>query len=95
MTSTNTKEIRVDFLIEVSVSQFFKVPADYQFDESDPHSAYLKLIDDVDEDVSNLTEISGLEEIDTYTDDVYYVDFKEILDVGIKECDDNPVESQS
>lgn len=95
MTNFNTKEIRVDFLIEVSVSQFFKVPADYQFDESDPHSAYLKLIDDVDEDVSNLTEISDLEEIDTYTDDVYYVDFKEILDVGIEECDDKSVESQS
>jgi hypothetical protein len=95
MTSTNTKEIRVDFQIEVCVSQFFKVPADYQFDESDPHSAYLKLIDDVDEDVSNLTEISDLDEIDTYTDDVYSVYFNEILDVGIEECVDNPVKSQS
>ena len=95
MTNFNTKEIRVDFLIEVSVSQFFKVPADYQFDESDPHSAYLKLIDDVDADVSNLTEICDLEEIDTYTDDVYSVLFNEILDVRIEECVDNPVESQS
>ena len=95
MTSTNTKEIRVDFQIEVCVSQFFKVPADYQFDESDPHSAYLKLIDDVDEDVSNLTEISDLDEIDTYTDDVYSVYFKEILDVGIEECVDIRVVSQS
>jgi hypothetical protein len=95
MTSTNTKEIRVDFQIEVCVSQFFKVPADYQFDESDPHSAYLKLIDDVDEDVSNLTEISDLDEIDTYTDDVYSVYFNEILEVGIEECVDNPVKYQS
>ncbi len=95
MTSTNTKEIRVDFQIEVCVSQFFKVPADYQFDERDPHSAYLKLIDDVDEDVSNLTEISDLDEIDTYNDDVYSVYFNEILDVGIEECVDNPVKSQS
>jgi len=86
MTSTNTKEIRVDFLIEVCVSQFFKVPVDYQFDESQPLSAYLKLIDDIDEDKSNFTEIIDLEEIDTYTDDVYAVYFKEIIDTGIEEC---------
>jgi hypothetical protein len=95
MTNVNTKEIRVDFLIEVCVSQYFKVPADYQFDESDPHSAYLKLIDDVDEDVSNITEISDLDEIDFYTDDVYSVYCNEIINVDIDECVDNPVKSQS
>jgi hypothetical protein len=95
MKNSNTKEIQVDFLIEVYVSQYFKVPADYQFDESQPLSAYLKLIDDIDEDKSNLTEIIDLEEIDTYTDDVYAVYFKEIIDVGIEECVDIRVVSQS
>jgi hypothetical protein len=95
MKNSSTKEIQVDFLIEVYVSQYFKVPADYQFDESQPLSAYLKLIDDIDEDKSNLTEIIDLEEIDTYTDDVYAVYFKEIIDVGIEECVDIRVVSQS
>jgi hypothetical protein len=95
MKNSSTKEIQVDFLIEVYVSQYFKIPADYQFDESQPLSAYLKLIDDIDEDKSNLTEIIDLEEIDTYTDDVYAVYFKEIIDVGIEECVDIRVVSQS
>ena len=93
MTSLKTKEIVVDVVMEVMVTQRFVVPADYQFDESEYLSSYLKLVNDHDSDKVNLTEILEFDEIDEW--DVVEVNFQGIVDVNIEECVKNEVESHS
>ncbi len=89
MANFNTKEIVVDVVMEVLVTQRFEVPADYQFDESEHVSAYLKLINDHGSDKVNLTEIQEFDDIDAY--EVCEVTFQGIGDVNVEECIDNEV----
>ena len=84
MKNFNTKEIVVDVVMEVLVTQRFEVPADYQFDESDNVSAYLKLMNDYGSDMVNLTEIREFEDIDAF--EVCEVTFQGIADVNVEEC---------
>jgi hypothetical protein len=93
MKNLQTKEIVVDVVLEVLVTQRFEVPVDYEFDEYETHTSYLKLLNDHGSDVQNLTESIDFEDIDAW--DVIDVYFQGIADVNVEECVDNPVESQS
>jgi hypothetical protein len=89
MKTFNTKEIVVDVVMEVMVTQRFEVPADYQFDEEEYLSSYLKLMNDHGTDKVNLTEIQEFEDIDAY--EVCEVTFQGIGDVNVEECIYNQV----
>lgn len=84
MKSSNTKEILVDVVMEVVVTQRFEVPADYYFDENDHDTAYLKLINEYGSDMPNLTKSVDFDDIDA--DEVLDVYFQVIADVTIEEC---------
>lgn len=86
-----TKEIVVDVVLEVLVTQRFEVPVEYEFDEYESEKSYRKLITDHGSDVQDLTERIDFEDIDAW--DVIDVYFQGIGDVN--EYVDNPVESQS
>jgi aspartyl-tRNA synthetase len=90
MSNFSTKEILVDVVMELIVTQRFEVPADYQFDEEEPRTSYLKLMKDYGSDMPNLTENVDFEDIDA--DEVLEVSFLSIGDVNAEECVDNPVE---
>jgi hypothetical protein len=93
MKYSNTKEIVVDVVMEVLVTQRFEVPADYQFDEEEYRTSYLKLMNDYGSDKVNLTEIQEFDDIDAY--EVCEVTFQGIIDVNVEECVDIRVVSQS
>ncbi len=84
MTNFNTKEIVVDVVMEVLVTQRFEVPADYYFDEEEYQTSYLKLMNEYGSDMVNLTEIQEFEDIDAY--EVFEVTFQGIADVNVEEC---------
>jgi hypothetical protein len=90
MKTFNTKEIVVDVVMEVMVTQRFEVPADYLFDEQEYLTSYLKLVNDPDSDKVNLTEILEFDEIDEW--DVVEVNFQGIVDVNVEEYVSNKVE---
>lgn len=81
MKSSKTKEIVVEVVMEVIVTQRFEVAADYQFDDSEHLAAYRKLLDDYGSDKLNLTEDVDFEDIDA--DEVLEVSFLCIGDVMI------------
>lgn len=91
MKNFNTKEIVVDVVLEVLVTQRFEVPVDYEFDEYETETSYRKLLIDHGSEIQNLTERIDFEDIDAW--DVLDVYFQGIGDVN--EYVDNPVESQS
>lgn len=91
MANFNTKEIVVDVVLEVLVTQRFEVPADYQFDEEEYRSSYLKLMNDHGSDMLDLTEIREFDDIDAY--EVSEVSFQGIVDVNVEECIYNDVET--
>jgi aspartyl-tRNA synthetase len=93
MKSLKTKEIVVDVVMEVLVTQRFEVPADYQFDESEHVSAYLKLMNDHGSDKVNLTEMLEFDEIDAF--EVCEVSFQGIGNVNVEEGVGNQVDSIS
>jgi aspartyl-tRNA synthetase len=89
MKNFNTKEILVDVVMEVIVTQRFEVPADYQFDDNEHLTAYHKLMDDYGSDKLNLTEDVDFEDIDA--GEVLEVSFLCIGDVMIDESINNEV----
>lgn len=89
MSNFSTKEILVDVVMEVIVTQRFEVPADYQFDEEEPRTSYLKLFKDYGSDMPNLTDNVDFEDIDA--DEVLEVSFLCIGDVMIDESINNEV----
>lgn len=91
MSSLKTKEIAVDVVLEVIVTQRFVVPADYQFDEDEQLTSYLKLMKDYGSDMPNLTNIVDFEDIDA--DEVLEVSYQCIGDVMIEESVNNEIES--
>jgi aspartyl-tRNA synthetase len=90
MSNFSTKEILVEVVMEVIVTQRFEVAADYQFDDSEHLKAYHKLMDDYGSDKLNLTGRVYFDEIDS--DEVLDVCFVGIGDVNVEECVDNPAE---
>ena len=80
MKNYNTKEILVDVVMEVLVTQRFEVPVDYSFDENDYDAAYLKLMNEYGSDMPNLTDGIDFEDIDAW--DVIDVSFQGIADVN-------------
>jgi hypothetical protein len=89
MKSVNTKEIVVDVVMEVLVTQRFEVPIDYEFDENEDKTSYIKLLNEHGSDMLNLTESIDFEDIDAW--DVIDVYFQGIADVNVKECVDTQV----
>lgn len=89
MESADTKEIVVEVVMEVIVTQRFEVPADYQFDDCEHLTAYRKLMDDYGSDKLNLTEDVDFQDIDA--DEVLEVSFLCIGDVMIDEYINNEV----
>ncbi len=88
MKYSNTKEIVVDVVMEVLVTQRFEVPVDYSFDENDYDTAYLKLMNEYGSDMPNLTGRVDFDDIDS--DEVIDVYFQGIADVNVEEitCND-------
>jgi hypothetical protein len=84
MKNVNTKEIVVDVIMEVMVTQRFEVPIDYEFDENEGKTFYLKLMNDFGSDKVNLAEIQEFYEIDEY--EVCEVTFQSIIDVNEEVC---------
>jgi hypothetical protein len=69
MKNFNTKEIVVDVVMEVLVTQRFEVPMDYEFDEHREYgtkTSYLKLLNDHGTDMPNLTEGIDFKDIDNW-----------------------------
>ncbi len=93
MKNYNTKEILVDVVMEVLVTQRFEVPVDYSFDENDYDAAYLKLMNEYGSDMPNLTGRVDFDDIDA--DEVIDVYFQGIADVTVEEWDDNNVDDHS
>jgi hypothetical protein len=93
MSSLKTKVIAVDVVLEVIVTQRFVVPEDYQFDEEEHLTSYLKLMKDYGSDMPNLTDIVDFEDIDA--NEVLEVSFLGIGDAMIEESVSKEVESLS
>lgn len=91
MSSLKTKEIVVDVVMEVMVTQRFEVPMDYEFDEYDDKTSYIKLLNDYGSDTLNLTENIDFEDIDS--EDVIEVYFRGVADVNMQECKHPQIES--
>ncbi|MCE4217982.1 hypothetical protein G9H58_07125 [Aquirufa antheringensis] len=91
MSSLKTKEIVVDVVMEVLVTQRFEVPEDYQINEDEHLTSYLKLVKDYGSGMPNLTDNVDFEDIDA--DDVLEVSFQGIGDVNVDECVVSEVES--
>ncbi|MBP6094189.1 MAG: hypothetical protein KA514_07370 [Cytophagaceae bacterium] len=91
MSSLKTKEIVVDVVMEVLVTQRFEVPIDYEFDEYEDKTSYIKLLNEHGSDMLNLTESIDFEDIDAW--DVIDVCFQGIADVNVDECVVSEVES--
>ena len=92
MKNSNTKEIVVDVVMEVVVTQRFEVPLDYEFGEyetqyqDETQASYLILAKLHGADMPNLTEVRNLKDIDGC--DVIDVYFQGIADVNEYEYDD-------
>ena len=82
MKNFKTKEIVVDVVMEVLVSQRFEVPSDYHFNESEPVNAYFKIVSEYGSNMPNLIEKVGFRDIEA--NEVIDVEFGCIADFTIE-----------